>query len=202
MSLLMEKLMPDGILCYHVSNKYIDTVPVIADVAKELNLAVREGFDLAPDGRIAINTVKHAHYSSKWVMVTRDKAFFDRLPPPPGYAELVNKSGFPALPYWKKPAPTGKHIWTDKSRHTVKGLMHSDPVTDWARSNLAKAARMTEGFIPWSKIHPRGASGILFESEWIRSLDQWMISGYEKSDITVEDFRKLMHRSRKFESAQ
>src|SRR5207244_2728190 len=38
-----------GILCVHTSNRYVDLVPVVADVAASLGFASKRGHDSAPD---------------------------------------------------------------------------------------------------------------------------------------------------------
>src|SRR5262249_26302896 len=45
MTMLFDKLAPRGILCVHVSNRYFDLVPVIADVAGSLGYSCRHGHD-------------------------------------------------------------------------------------------------------------------------------------------------------------
>ena len=36
--LYMRKLRPDGVLCVHVSNRHLDLVPVVADIAAAIKL--------------------------------------------------------------------------------------------------------------------------------------------------------------------
>ncbi len=126
MALMFDKLREDGILCYHTSNRYIDIVPVITDVAGSLGLAVVQGQD-------ALFTRGH-HFTSQWVMVARKKEYLDRLPEPENYMQKVKESnrkwGYfykPTEPFWSEERPTGKHVWTDASHHSLQGLWRSDP---------------------------------------------------------------------------
>jgi hypothetical protein len=78
------KLAPGGILCVHTSNRHVDLVPVVADVADSLNLVCKLGH-WPPEGKKdqgTENTQDHTrgYYSSEWVMVARtakDLEFLD-----------------------------------------------------------------------------------------------------------------------------
>jgi hypothetical protein len=130
MALLLDKLADTGILCYHISNRYFEMTPVLADVAGVLGLAVRHSFDRAPDSVLD----SPEHFQSEWVMVARKKDQLSKLPPP-NYQELLEEASRrgPHLmaainkPFWDEPPSTRKHVWTDKTPHYVKGILRADP---------------------------------------------------------------------------
>jgi hypothetical protein len=94
-----KKLAPDGILCVHTSNRYVDLVPVVADAARELGLASVRGHTGGGKER--------GHFSSEWVMVARDQGILNKLKEPPTAAGQRD-------PYWSTPSFTpGRHMWTD-----------------------------------------------------------------------------------------
>jgi hypothetical protein len=77
----MQKLAPGGILCVHTSNRHVDLVPVVADVAHSLGLACKLGH-WPPQGKHGVeDTAVHGmgYYSSEWVMVARTADDLKRL---------------------------------------------------------------------------------------------------------------------------
>jgi hypothetical protein len=99
-----EKLRPDGILAVHTSNRYVDLVPVVADVANSLGFhSIRGHTEGARRGDRSIESL--GHFSSEWVMVARDVEVLNRLKqrvPPDARGD-----------YWTLPTVTGRHVWTD-----------------------------------------------------------------------------------------
>jgi hypothetical protein len=98
------KLAPGGILCVHTSNRHVDLVPVVADVADSLKLACKLGHwppDSKKENQGVENTQDHTrgYYSSEWVMVARtdaDLAFLDA----PQYAGCWSRARRINLPPW------------------------------------------------------------------------------------------------------
>jgi hypothetical protein len=88
-----EKIRENGVLCLHTSNRHVDLVKPITDVAHKLKLAYRVGNDLAREHKDL------GHFTSEWVMLAR-KA--DYLP-----------SGNQGGPRWETPPPPGNRLWTD-----------------------------------------------------------------------------------------
>jgi hypothetical protein len=105
-AMYFTKLDEKGILCVHTSNRHVDLVKVVADVAKSLNLACRRGHDAAEDH-------VNGHFTSEWVMVARKAEYLAHLEAPPGYAQndKVRRSGDTS--YWSTPPATGRYVWTD-----------------------------------------------------------------------------------------
>jgi hypothetical protein len=114
MALCMDTLAGDGILCIHVSNRYVNVVPVVADVADSLGLVCLRGMD------VRYNTAP-GYFTSEWVMVARKRQTLDRLTVPRDYDPgLAGK-------YWEIPAVTATHVWTDSGRNSLRGLFRASP---------------------------------------------------------------------------
>jgi len=64
-AMCMDMLTPDGILCVHISHRYYDLVPILADAAADLKLACLRGRDWNPDD----HSVPFSHFMSEWVML-------------------------------------------------------------------------------------------------------------------------------------
>jgi hypothetical protein len=113
----MKKLRPDGVLCVHVSNRHLELVPVVADIAGAIRLPMvnpdtleplldekgqpklgplhaKRGRDNNPGGRDpslggGLRRREHlGHTTSEWVMVARDKRFLEHLVEPVDYEPL------------------------------------------------------------------------------------------------------------------
>jgi hypothetical protein len=80
------RLSEKGVLCVHTSNRFVDLVRVVADVADDLGLVAYRGHDQAPQKDPGNPKVKdRGHFTSEWVMVARKGAYFDSPPPMPYY---------------------------------------------------------------------------------------------------------------------
>ena len=67
LALYRKHLVPDGIIAFHVSNRFIDLEPVVAGIAHDAGLAA-----------VAVDTHaddQNGFYSSNWVLVTANQAF-------------------------------------------------------------------------------------------------------------------------------
>jgi thiaminase len=108
-----DRLSPEGILCVHTSNRFVDLPKVVAAIAGNLGYAFTRGHDN--------DTVREeGHYTSEWVMVARkaehlkhlsaDTKFLDR------YTERMgrNLKGNQVLePYWGDVPINARYLWTD-----------------------------------------------------------------------------------------
>ncbi|MEY4941606.1 MAG: hypothetical protein RIQ93_3341 [Verrucomicrobiota bacterium] len=65
----LRQLKPDGVLAVHVSNRYLNLTPVVANLAAHFNL---EMATIAED-----NTEDWWVYRTTWILVTRNKAFLE-----------------------------------------------------------------------------------------------------------------------------
>lgn len=135
-----KKLVPEGVLCVHTSNRHVDLVPVVADVARSIQLpdpitgekrplVSRVANDKAPFPYhvYAAWGRDRPHFNSEWVMVARSDKILDQLKTPVGYEESVwrqyRAEGYDAviirdrisLNYWSDPErrSTGRFAWTD-----------------------------------------------------------------------------------------
>ena len=121
-AMYMERLTEGGVLCVHTSNRFVDLVRVVADVADSLDLASRRGHDNAP------YTDKVGHFTSEWVMVYRKTVtdptdperkrkipnfWATHLRPPAGWAAANRAKGIVGEEYWTTPTVHGRYVWTD-----------------------------------------------------------------------------------------
>ena len=124
MALCMDRLAEEGILCIHTSNRYIDVVPAVADVAASLGLATLRGSDRHFD------PADHSAFTSEWVMVARRPEYL-RLRAPAGYDETQYG------PFWSVPTVTARHVWRDGAPNSRLGLMRDLPLMSRLRMALS-----------------------------------------------------------------
>jgi hypothetical protein len=121
-----KHLTPDGILCVHTSNRFVDLPRVVADVAEKCGFVALRGHDQAPPTTKDPDPHGKGHYTSEWVMVAKkvpgaDRANVKHLVDPPNYrsnlvaAARKEETKFrPSEPYWQVPAThNGRYLWTD-----------------------------------------------------------------------------------------
>jgi spermidine synthase len=93
-ALYFQKLAADGVIAFHISNRYLDLRPVIIALANDAKVAGALG-ERSPDteerGKL--------YYGSRWMVLARNKETL---------AELVKIDGWYALGNW--PA---SRLWTD-----------------------------------------------------------------------------------------
>jgi hypothetical protein len=94
LALYFQKLAPDGVIAFHISNRYLDLRPVIIALANDARAAGALG-ERSPDteerGKL--------YYGSRWIVLARNKETL---------AELVKIEGWYSLGNW--PA---SRLWTD-----------------------------------------------------------------------------------------
>jgi hypothetical protein len=73
MTLYLQKLAPDGLVLFHLSNRFLDLEPVVAGLARELRLEGRVRRDL----RLTPARSRRGENGSIWAAVART----GRLPP-------------------------------------------------------------------------------------------------------------------------
>jgi spermidine synthase len=77
MQVYLDKLTPDGLLAFHISNRYLDLRPVLYNLAQERHLAaVYQSDDREVDPR---STAMLGKSSSTWVVLARKKHYLDGL---------------------------------------------------------------------------------------------------------------------------
>ncbi len=94
LALYLSRLAPDGLLAVHISNRYLDLIPVLAELARDARLAGAVGDDVS--GAARTNPMVSA---SRWVVLGRRAALL---------GPLARQRGWGPLP------PRGDvGVWTD-----------------------------------------------------------------------------------------
>jgi hypothetical protein len=95
MALYLDRLAPDGLLAFHISNRYLDLRPVLSNLAADAGLHAL----LQHDAAFARLDLFPGKLSSTWIVVTRRE-------------ELL--APFVASPRWQRlPEPADRRPWTD-----------------------------------------------------------------------------------------
>ena len=78
MKIYLDHLRPDGVIAFHITNRYLDLEPVLAILSEENGLAARSYHfrDVRDDGSIDQRT---GETMSSWVLIARDEASLDGL---------------------------------------------------------------------------------------------------------------------------
>jgi hypothetical protein len=101
LAIYMQHMQPDGVVAFHVSNRFLDLSPVVAQLAQDAGLHVIEVQDYPQDNDYWVNT-------TTYVLVTRNKAFVDD----PDVKAVANA----VLPI------EGMPVWTDDYNNLFKIL--------------------------------------------------------------------------------
>lgn len=104
LTLYLSRAAPNGIVAFHITNQYLDLVPVLAALAADAGVAAfmpGPRFDIALDDRLAA-------LPSSWVAMARDPA---RLAP------LVTEENWVPLP-----AQPSARVWTDDFSNVLGAL--------------------------------------------------------------------------------
>ncbi len=107
MQLYLNKLEPDGLLVYHVSNLHLDLGPVIGNIAASLKLTARRFNDEASDDE---NNGAYSRDASDWIVVARNEN---------DLAGIKHDARWQALPSFPS-----KGIWTDDYSNLLSALVH------------------------------------------------------------------------------
>lgn len=102
-----KKLTEDGVLCVHTSNRHVDLVQPVTDIAKDLKLAYRVGKDSGEGRGERGGSGYLGHFGSEYVMIARDEKY---LPPDGPVESELNGSTYMN---WSTPDNPGSRIWTD-----------------------------------------------------------------------------------------
>lgn len=95
LEIYLSKLTDDGLLAFHISNRYFDLGPVLTRLGQELNLHVY----LRNDNVITKEQASEGKKDSTWVVLCRDPEHFQPLS---------------TLPNWKRMEPDSRYpLWTD-----------------------------------------------------------------------------------------
>ncbi|HET9023669.1 MAG TPA: fused MFS/spermidine synthase [Burkholderiaceae bacterium] len=107
--LFVQHVAPEGILAIHISNRFLDLKPVLANIAHSLGLTIRLVSD-SPTGRGSASM-------TDWVLITRTDAAFAH--------ELLDV----AQPIEPNPALS---LWTDQFNNLID-VLKSSPVAEFRR---------------------------------------------------------------------
>lgn len=67
--LYLSKLSDDGVLAFHVSNRYLEVAPVLGDLAADAGVTAYLGRDAVSEGEVELGRIR-----SEWVVMTRDES--------------------------------------------------------------------------------------------------------------------------------
>ncbi|MBM4068132.1 MAG: hypothetical protein FJ271_04215 [Planctomycetes bacterium] len=124
-AMYFKKLVPEGILCVHTSNRHVDLVKVVADVTDSLGFKCKRGHDQAPGGR------GMGQYTSEWVLIAREQKDLDEIVEPADYTEKLRQAARndagnidPNEPYFNVPTPSPRsdYLWTDDYSNLIAVL--------------------------------------------------------------------------------
>jgi hypothetical protein len=90
LSLYVSRLADDGVLAFHVSNRYFELPPVLARVAGELGLSALHQTDASTS-----EAIEAGHSSSQWVLVARDGVDLDAVADDDRWTVLGDGDGTP-----------------------------------------------------------------------------------------------------------
>ncbi len=107
----LDKLTPDGLIAFHISNNYLDLQRVIGGLAGSRGLTAF----VQNDDALAPQEEKLGKFGSHWVLVGRSPTAFRVLLDPAGEQEPSTVKLFaPLVSRWKPlPASSADPVWTD-----------------------------------------------------------------------------------------
>ena len=100
LAVFARQLKPDGVIAYHVSNRFLNLAPVVAQLADDAGFTAVNIYDDPSDTDI--------YASSEWVLVTKNDAFLER-------DEILDASADIAM-------IPGLSIWTDQFNNLFRIL--------------------------------------------------------------------------------
>jgi len=83
LQLYLRKISPDGILLFHVSNRYVQLVPVLARLAEDADLSARRQFYQPGEKQRGLGA-----YDSDWVIMARSDERLDQVGPGPRWESI------------------------------------------------------------------------------------------------------------------
>jgi hypothetical protein len=112
--LYVQKLAERGVVAFHVSNRYLDLSPVLATLARELDLVCLVRADLFEH-----REDNQGHDPSIWVALARRQSDLEGLPRP--------RAGVLPRTVWSVVPPGGSPVWTDERANLFSAWRSSDP---------------------------------------------------------------------------
>jgi spermidine synthase len=99
--LYLQKLRPDGVIAFNISNRYLDLEPVVAGIARRLELSGVAQHHRFPKAKYELTGIA----SSKWVVLARDTTILDPLRRDKRWRVLSTSADLP--------------VWTDQSSNIL-----------------------------------------------------------------------------------
>ncbi|HUE73058.1 MAG TPA: fused MFS/spermidine synthase [Pirellulaceae bacterium] len=112
-ALYVQKLAERGVIAFHVSNRYLDLSPVLATLARELDLVCLVRADLFEH-----REDNQGHDSSIWVVLARRQSDLEGLPRP--------RAGVLPRTVWTVVPPGSSAAWTDERANLFSAWRSSD----------------------------------------------------------------------------
>jgi spermidine synthase len=104
LALYLSKLAPQGVLAFHISNRYLDLHPVLAELAQDAGLSCATN----EDAHVSEDETRRGKFSSWWVVMARSSSDLEGLRSDLGWRELR--------------ASPGSQVWTDDFSNIVSIL--------------------------------------------------------------------------------
>jgi len=103
-TLYLSKLAPNGVLVFHISNRYLDLHRVLGPLAKDAGLTCLAG----DDAQVSEDERREGKFASWWVVMARHPDDLEALRDQPSWRDL--------------PAAPGSRVWTDDFSNIVSIL--------------------------------------------------------------------------------
>jgi hypothetical protein len=99
-----DRMLPDGILCMHISNRYLQLQPALANIVEDLGMA---GYHMSDGEKSAVGKT-----SSHWVVIARKKEHLAKLLAPPRWQRIDDQLEMLGAALWPAPVASGLGIST------------------------------------------------------------------------------------------
>jgi hypothetical protein len=109
--LAFTRLKADGVLAFHISNRYLDLAPVLGAIAREEGLEARVNYD----GEVTPAEQREGKQGSRWLIMTRTI---------PAMGQMGSD------PRWRRAPATTTAGWTDDFSNILTVFMWSDRPPD------------------------------------------------------------------------
>ncbi len=149
--LFMQMVREEGVLAYHISNRYLDLAPVLANIAKAEGLAVFMESDR--EGGHDLETIGKS--GATWVVLARKETYLARLMTQPQWdkhRKVVRDTMLQALGLPQRPE-VSIYLW-----HLIYALDENPPrptnirAEDWLKGAVVPA--------PWQAVDPKPDVGV------------------------------------------
>jgi hypothetical protein len=104
LALYLAKLAPNGVLAFHISNRYLDLHPVLGDLAHDAGLVCLASVD----AHVSEDEAREGKFASWWVVMTRNANDLEALKSDPRWRVLLGEPG--------------TRVWTDDFSNIVSIL--------------------------------------------------------------------------------